>query len=156
MAAMCYSSSVWIICSEIIAMSYIIICAKFCKDTLSNKWFHIRTWFQLFRLYGSYMLQCSDISGSNKRAASWKEKDVCKIQKIWNKFWYIQADMAKSSQHVMLIIYIYIFIGSSSFNSGCYKLRGKFNIPYLGYKNCSFWSIKRLKKIFGLLLLSLY
>ena len=46
--------------------------------------------------------------------------------------------MAKSTQLVTLIIYIYTyiyFIGSPTFPSGCYKLRGKLNIPCSEYKN---------------------
>ena len=43
--------------------------------------------------------------------------------------------MAKSTQLILLIIYVCIyFIGSPTLPSGCYKLRGKLNIPCSGYK----------------------
>ena len=93
---------------------------------------------------------------SDKWTASQEEKNVSKIsdryfKKLMDQFAYIQTDgrkdsktkMTKLIQLVMLIIYIctiYI-IGSPTFRSGCYKLRGKLNVPCSGYKNSSFQTI---------------
>ena len=49
-----------------------------------------------------------------------------------------QAALAKSTQLVMLIIYIYIFIGSPTTPSGSYKRRGKLDIPCSGCNNNNF------------------
>ena len=78
-----------------------------------------------------------------KRTCAKFQIDISKTEGLVRIYADEQTDMAKSNQLVTLITYIHIYFVGSPFPFGCYKLRGKLNIPCAGYKNS-----QKLLKIF--------
>ena len=79
------------------------------------------------------------MSLSEKRTVAKFQSDSLKTQGLVCIFTDRRMDMTKSTQLIMLIIYVHIyFIKSPAFPSGHYKHRGKLNIPCSGYKKGCF------------------